>query len=694
MQLVIAEKPSCALAYARVLGANEKKKGYYQGNGYIVSWCYGHLVGLAEPESYDNKFKQWKNVPVIPSRWIYEIKENTRSQFEIIKNLMNHITVDTVINAADAGREGELIFRHVYEMSGCRKPVKRLWLSSLEDSAIREGFENLKDSSYYENLYKSALCRERADWIVGMNMTRFFTVLYNSTKPLTIGRVQTPTLALIVERDRLISSFTREKYYTVVLNCGAFSCESERFSDLGEAESIVKRCNLSHAVVGNIIKEEKKVSPPKLYDLTALQREANRLYGYTAQQTLEALQRLYDNKLVTYPRTDSRFLTEDMADTARSIIDVIKERFDFAKTTENEPNISAVMDNSKVTDHHALIPTANIKTADFEKIITTDKNILYLIAERLLTATAEKYVYEDTKVILDCQGIKFTAKGKIPLNMGFKEIAKAFADYVIKPEDVKADSHRNSLPEISEGRSFAVTAELSEHYTSPPKPFTEDTLLAAMENAGNSDYNTDEAERKGLGTPATRASIIETIITRGYAERKGKSLTSTEKGKNIIKIMPEKLCSPKMTAEWENRLVLISKGQADSETFMKDISDFIKLITETTTAESSMKDFFNEREIIGVCPRCGSKIYEGKLNFYCENKDCSFILWKENKFFSSKKKSITKPVAAALLEKGRVHFKDLYSEKTGKTYEADIILDDTGEKYVNFKMEFPQKSRR
>lgn len=694
MQLVIAEKPSCALAYAKVLGANEKKKGYYQGNNYIVSWCYGHLVGLAEPENYDNKFKQWKNVPVIPSRWLYEVKENTRSQFEIVKNLMNHLTVDSIVNAADAGREGELIFRHVDEMSGCRKPVKRLWLSSLEDTAVKEGSEHLKDGSYYENLYKSALCRERADWIVGMNMARFFTVLYNSTKPLTIGRVQTPTLALIVERDKQISSFTREKYYTVALNCGAFNCESERFTDLAEVESITQKCNLSHAVVGNIVKEEKHINPPKLYDLTALQREANRLYGYTAQQTLEALQRLYDNKLVTYPRTDSRYLTEDMANTARNIIDIIKERFDFAKAAANEPNISAVMDNSKVTDHHALIPTANIKTADFEKIITTDRQILYLIAERLLTATAERCIYEDTKVFLDCQGVKFIAKGKTAVNIGFKEIEKTFVGSVIKTENEKPDNNKNNLLEISEGNSFAVTAKLVEHYTSPPKPFTEDTLLATMENAGNGDYDTDEVERKGLGTPATRAGIIETLINRGYVERKGKNLISTDKGKNLIKIMPERLCSPKMTAEWENRLVLVSKGQADSEAFMKDIADFVKSVIETTSVEDSMKDFFNEREVIGACLRCGNNIYEGKLNFYCGNKDCGFILWKENKFFSSKKKSITKPIAAALLKNGKVRFKDLYSEKTGKTYEADIILDDSGGKYVNFKIEFPKKSKR
>ncbi|MCD8214454.1 MAG: DNA topoisomerase 3 [Clostridiales bacterium] len=692
MQLVIAEKPSCALAYAKVLGANEKKKGYYQGNNYIVSWCYGHLVGLAEPESYDNRYRQWKNVPVIPSKWLYEVKENTRSQFEIVKNLMNHLTVDSIVNAADAGREGELIFRHVYEMSGCRKPVKRLWLSSLEDTAVKEGFEHLKDGSYYENLYKSALCRERADWIVGMNMTRFFTILYNSTKPLTIGRVQTPTLALIVERDKQISSFTREKYYTVALNCGAFSCESERFTDLSEAERIAKKCNLSHAAVNEVTKKEKHINPPKLYDLTALQREANRLYGYTAQQTLEALQRLYDNKLVTYPRTDSRYLTEDMGDTARNIIDIIKERFDIAKTAANEPNISAVLDSSKVTDHHALIPTVNIKTADFDKIITTDRQILYLIAERLLTATAERCVYEDIKVILDCQGVKFVAKGKTVVNMGFRKIDENFFNTVGKIE--KAQTNSGSLSEISEGNSFAITSKLAEHFTSPPKPFTEDTLLAAMENAGNGDYDTDEVERKGLGTPATRAGIIENLINRGYVERKGKNLISTDKGKNLIKIMPERLCSPKMTAEWENRLVLVSKGQADSEIFMKDISDFVKSVIETTYVEDSMKDFFNEREVIGICPRCGNNIYEGKLNFYCGNKDCTFTLWKENKFFSSKKKSITKPVAAALLKNGKVRFKDLYSEKTGKTYEAYIILDDSGGKYVNFKIEFPQKSKR
>ncbi|MCD8089856.1 MAG: DNA topoisomerase 3 [Clostridiales bacterium] len=690
MKLVIAEKPSAAQSISKVIGANERNDGYLQGNGYIVSWCYGHLVGLAEPDSYGDEYKSWSNVPILPEKWNYVVNESTKKQFNVLKNLMNHATVESIVCAADAGREGELIFRHVYNMAGCKKPFERLWISSLEDSAIAEGFKNLKDGRDYDNLYASALCRERADWLVGMNMTRFFSTLYNSTKPLSIGRVQTPTLSMIAGRDSEISSFVKKKYYTVQLNCGLFTAESEKLADLKAANEVLEKCSLSHAVVKDVIKEKKHTSPPKLYDLTTLQRDANRIFGFTAQQTLEAVQNLYDNKIATYPRTDSRYLTEDMEETARNIIGIIKENFSFAKNAVNEPNIAVVMDNSKVSDHHAIIPTVNVQYTNLNQLRDTDRKVLFLIAHRLLTATAESYEYENTKATLDCSGISFTARGKTVIHKGFKALEEEFFAYIkAKPDGEKSAE----LPDVSEGDLFSVTAKLAEHYTQPPKNYTEDTLLSSMERAGNSDYDTDDVERKGLGTPATRAGIIETLIKRGYAERKGKSIVGTEKGKKLVMLMPDSLKSAKMTAEWENRLALISKGQADSDSFMKDISGFVTDVISSTKVNEEMNDAFNERKSIGVCPRCGGNIYEGKLNFYCENKDCSLALWKDNKFFSIKKKTITAQTAKSLLEKGKVHFNDLYSEKTGKTYAADILLDDTGGKYVNFKLEFTDNKK-
>ncbi|MCC8097056.1 MAG: DNA topoisomerase 3 [Eubacterium sp.] len=691
MKLVIAEKPSVAQSIAKVIGANEKKDGYLQGNGYIVSWCIGHLVGLAEPDSYGDEYKSWSKLPILPEKWNYVVNESTKKQFNILKNLMKHATVESIICATDAGREGELIFRHVYNMAGCKKPFERLWISSLEDSAIAEGFENLKAGTEYDNLYASALCRERADWLVGMNMTRFFSTLYNSTKPLSIGRVQTPTLSMIASRDNEISSFVKKKYYTVLINCGEFTAESDKTDNIQSAQELAKKCSVSRAVVKEINKEQKRTSPPKLYDLTTLQRDANRIFGFTAQQTLEAVQNLYDNKIATYPRTDSRYLTEDMEDIAKNIIEIIKSTFGFAGKAAGTPNIAVIMDNSKVSDHHAIIPTANIQYVDIDAIRDTDKKVLFLIADRLLTATADKYVYENTNAVLDCDGTLFTAKGKTVINKGFKALEEDFYNFI---RAKAAGDNTADLPEMSIGDSFTVTSKLAEHYTQPPKNYTEDTLLSSMERAGNGDYDTDDVERKGLGTPATRAGIIETLIKRGYVERKNKSLVSTDKGKKLVILMPEALKSAKMTAEWENRLTLISRGKTDSNSFMGDISSFVTDIISSTKVNESMKDVFNERTAIGICPRCGGKIYEGKQNFYCENRECSFALWKDNKYFSSKHKKITKEVAKSLLQKGRVHFNDLYSEKTGKIYAADIILDDTGDKYVNFKIEFTDNNTK
>ncbi len=686
-RLIITEKPSVGQSIAKVLDISKKGKGYIENDEYIVSWCIGHLIGLAEPENYSEEYKNWNKLPIIPSQWNYVVKTSTGEQFSILKKLMNDTDVSEVICATDAGREGELIFRHVYAMAGCTKKIKRLWISSLEDNAIKKGFENLKDADDYENLYQSALCRERADWLVGINATRFFTTLYNSDKALSIGRVQTPALAMLVQRDNDIKNFVKEKYFFLEMNCGEFFAYTDKTVFEEEAKTLLNSCKIGRAEVVDISKEEKKINPPKLYDLTTLQRDANRIFGFTAQQTLESVQRLYDSKLLTYPRTDSQYLTEDMENTARDVIEILKSITDFTKDTNYNANIKLVMNNKKVSDHHAVIPTVNIVSANLSELMDTDKKILYLTAARLLTATAEENIYENTVVTLKCNDIVFKAKGKTVINKGYRQIDDNFFDFIMyKPEK----STEKDLPSVQIGNEYNITSKIVEHYTQPLKPYTEDTLLSAMERAGNSDYDTDEVERKGLGTPATRAGIIETVISRGYAERKNRQLIPTEKGKKLIECVPEKLKSAKLTAEWENRLVLIAKGKSDSEEFINDIIDFVKEIVSDNKPLTADISVFSNREVIGRCPRCGSDVYEGKLNFYCSNKDCGFALWKKNYFFQMKKKELTKQVAKKLLSNGKVHFKDLYSEKTGKTYAADVLLDDTGT-YVNFKLNFEKK---
>jgi DNA topoisomerase-3 len=524
-----------------------KDKGCFHNGSYIISWCVGHLVSLADASSYGEQYKKWDNVPVIPSDWNYVVKENTKEQFNILKKFMNADYVHEVVCATDAGREGELIFWHTYKMAECEKPVKRLWISSLEDSAIRNGFANLRSSKEFDNLYKSALCRERADWLVGINATRFFTTLYKSDKPLSIGRVQTPTLAMLVQRDNDIKNFIKEKYYTVEINCGEYSAFSEKFTDFEQADKLQKLCKIAKAKVVDISTEEKKINTPKLYDLTTLQRDANRIYGFTAQQTLDTVQRLYDSRLSTYPRTDSQYLTEDMEETARTVIKAIISKTKFAEHTQytaENANLKSVMNNKMVSDHHAIIPTINIATTEFFNLTDMDRKILYLISARLLSATAEQHIYENTTVTLDCNRYKFTARGKTVIRKGYKQISDNFFNCV----RIKQDAEDKTLPKIQLDNEYNVTSKTVEHYTQPPKPFTEDTLLSAMERAGNEDYSTDDVEHKGLGTPATRANIIETIISRGYAQRNEKQLIPTDIGKKLIECVPEKLKSAKLTA--------------------------------------------------------------------------------------------------------------------------------------------------
>lgn len=694
MQLVIAEKPSVAMSIASVIGADERKDGYMEGGDFIVSWCVGHLAELADATHYGD-YKKWRyeDLPILPEHWETVISPDKEEQFETLKNLMHRKDVDALVCATDAGREGELIFRFVYEKAGCKKPFSRLWISSMEESAIRKGFEDLRDGHDYDPLYQSALCRAKADWLIGINATRLFSVLYNHT--LNVGRVQTPTLSLLVERDNAIQNFEKKKYYVVRIGDSTFEAASPPYTEKDEAEKLRADCDGETAVCTSLIREEKTENPPRLYDLTTLQREANRLYGYTAKQTLDYTQSLYEKKLCTYPRTDSQYLTDDMLPTAENIVSGLFGTLDFAKGVDLSPDYSRILNSKKVSDHHAIIPTAEAVKTDKSSLPESERNILLLLSMKLLSATAQPYRYEAVTASFSCGGVIFTAKGKTVKCEGFKELERRFrAALKAKPEDEKT-AKENPLPELSEGQKIKAKAAITEHDTTPPKAYTEDTLLSAMERAESGDISED-AERKGLGTPATRATVLEKLVQAGFVERKKKQLIPTKDGKNLIAVLPDTLTSPKLTAEWENALTEIAKGNADPDSFMQDIETMAAELVKDHAAvsEEHKKLFAPERKEIGKCPRCGSPVYEGKKNFYCSNKECQFSMWKNDRFFESKKKELTATVAAALVSKGRASMKGLYSEKTGKTYDADVLLADTGDKYVNYKIELKQKGKQ
>ena len=687
MILVIAEKPSVAQSIAKVLGATSRKDGYMEGGNYIVSWCFGHLVELADASSYDERYAKWRydDLPIVPESWMFEVTKDKAQQFKVLSSLMKDKRVTELVCATDAGREGELIFRLVYNKAGCTKPFKRLWISSLEDSAIREGFQHLRDGKEYDRLYEAALSRSKADWIVGINGTRLFTTLYH--KKLVVGRVQTPTLAMLVERDGKISTFQKEKYFNVHVGKGDLIADLEKVKTEEEAKKIAAACEKKQAAVSSLRQETKTVNPPKLYDLTTLQREANRYYGFTAQQTLDLVQTLYEKKLLTYPRTDSQFITDDMEDTARQVISIVCRQLSLFSGVSVTPDIARVTDNSKITDHHAILPTVQLEKQDVSALPQSEQKILNLIGMRLLCATGEKHTYAETQITLSCEGYAFKTKGKTVVQNGWKAIEELFkASLKTKEKDDPA----KSLPEVHEGDVLdGVSASVTEHFTTPPKQYTEDTLLSAMETAGNDQFD-DDTEKKGLGTPATRAGIIEKLVKSGFAERKGKSLIPTKDGCNLVCVLPEQITSPAMTAEWENTLMEIERGKADADAFLSGIvqmtGDLVKAYPFLSDAEAQR--FSTGKEEIGKCPRCGSPVYVGKGNFYCSNKACSFCLWEDNKFFSSKKKKLTKRIAKELLDKGWCRVTGLYTPKKPQLYDAVIRLDDSGGKYVSFKMEF------
>ncbi|RGH36421.1 DNA topoisomerase III [Ruminococcus sp. AM43-6] len=607
--LIVGEKPSVSRAISAVVGASSAHKGYTEGNGYIVSWCVGHLVGLKFPNDYGNGWEQkwsFSQLPMIPDSWLFHVTDSTKAQYDLLKNLMNKDEVTEIICATDADREGECIFRYVYNMANCKKPVKRLWVSSLEESAIRKALSIMKPMSAYDNLFNAGYARARADWLVGMNGSRLFSVRYGGK--LNIGRVQTPTLAMIVQRDAEVNGFIKQKYYTSDLNCGGFILSSARIDDENAADTLVSACDGCTVTISSVKREVKTDKAPKLYDLTTLQREANKGFGYTAQQTLDYTQSLYEGKLVTYPRTDSQYLSDDMAQTAFDVAKLCDTYFGFG--IFHTPDIAKVINNSKVSGHHAIIPTSGISTADLSSLPTGEKNILTLIATKLICATAPAHKYEAVKLTGICNGTEFTATGRTILDMGWKAYAKQ--------SDKKNDE--KSLPAVSEGQTFIVTASKGEHFTSPPKPYTEDTLLSAMERAGNEDYDED-TEKKGLGTPATRAATIESLVKNGYVERVGKQLRATDRGKELVKVVPDEVKSAKLTAEWESKLQQIEHGSLPKTVFMSGIQQFIaEMCRKYGAVDKSVSLSDGGHEPIGKCPKCGADVVKGKFGWYCKGK--------------------------------------------------------------------------
>ena len=694
--LVIAEKPSVAQSYAKNLSAYKREDGYLEGESCIVSWCLGHLAEYAQPEEYDPKYEKWQfdDLPILPEAWKLKVSKDKKKQFEVIKTLMNRSDVEYLVNGCDAGREGELIFQRVYDLAGCKKPVKRLWISSMEDAAIQKGFQTMKSEEEYKNLCMAAVCRAQADWLIGMNGTRAYTTRY--FKRLVVGRVQTPTLAMIAERQERIEHFQKEAFYKVALTDGKLTVVSENIANEEAADLLAALCNGSTSVVTQMKREDKKVFPPRLYDLTSLQREANRYFGYTAKRTLDMLQELYEEKLVTYPRTDSQFVTEDMKDSVEELVGKMPVLLSFVDYGQLGHGIKRVINNAKVSDHHAILPTKEAVEKGISDLPSDKKNLMMLICQQLVQATGEEYLYEQTDITVKCQEHDFKARGKIPVQMGFKEVEKAFKHLCVKAEPVEEKEKETSIPAgYEEGmRLFPVKAEKTTHYTSPPKPFNEDTLLAAMETAGNKEFDS-ETEKKGLGTPATRASIIEKLVSSGYAQRKGKQILPSTEGKELVKVMPEYLKSAVMTAEWENRLLMMEKGQITDTQFMGEITSLVRKILEVCREipEEERRRFQTAREVIGKCPVCGCDVFEGKQNFYCSNRQCDFALWKENRFLGSMEKNLDKKMARELLDKACTHVKGLYSKKKDMKFDADLLLTLEDGK-PRFHLEFPKKKKK
>ena len=707
--LIITEKPSVARTISKVLGAAARRDGYLEGGGYLISWCVGHLVELAPPGAYDPRLERWDraDLPILPERWQYLVSSSTKKQFDVLCKLMHRADVDRIVCATDAGREGELIFRLVYHQCGCRKPVSRLWISSMEDAAIRAGFANLKPSTEYDSLYKAALCRERADWLVGINATRLFSCLHGVT--LNVGRVMTPTLAMTVEREAAIDAFRPEPFYTVFLKMEDCMASSERFKDKSQAEELLAECRKSsRALVQKSERREKSERPPALYDLTTLQRDANRLLGYSAQQTLDYTQALYEKKLVTYPRTDSRYLTEDMAAGLPGLVMDTAVAFGFRGAIP--VHAKQVIHNQKVSDHHAILPTQSVAGADLSSLPAGEASILCLIAARLLAAVGEPYRYAETTVQIECAGQTFTAKGKTVLDEGWKAVERV----ILGNSAEKVEETLEILTEAQDKETLPVRdAQLKEGRTTPPKHFTEDTLLAAMESAGaETKVNCpngaregglgrmpEEAERRGIGTPATRAATIEKLVQKGFLAREGsgktKHLIPTEKGCGLIAAMPEQLKSPAMTAEWETKLTQIEKGQYAPEQFMEEIESMMKsLVNQYANTPNAPAKAASGAPVVGTCPHCGSDVAEREKGWFCTSRECRFVIWKDNAFFTRLGKRPTRQVVDKLLRDGRARLKDCKSQRTGKTYNASVLMTTEADGRAKFSLEFENGGAR
>ena len=677
MKLVLAEKPSVAQSIANVIGANKRYNGYLEGNEYVVSWCIGHLVELSQPEAYNERYSKWNynDLPIIPEQWQYKVSSATQKQFNVIQTLMKRKDIDSIICATDAGREGELIFRLVYNKCGCKKPVERLWISSMEDIAIKQGFKNLKSSTEYDALYQAALCRERADWIVGINATRLFSVLYHQT--LNIGRVMTPTLALIVEHEAEINAFKSKPFFIIELDIDDLTAESKRFYNKEQAEILLNKCkNSGSAAVKKVNTTEITENPPKLYDLTSLQRDANRLLGYTAQQTLDYAQSLYEKKLITYPRTDSRFLTDDIKETLRGKVYAISTMFSEVSNLEIDMNIENIINNKKVSDHHAIIPTESATNTDISALPVGELELLKLIVCRVLCAVADKYKYEETVITFECQGEIFTAKGKKVKNLGWKQIEKCF---------YPSNEETSEIMSVQDKEVPLTSATLKEGKTTPPKHYTEDTILQQMQRAGIED-------KKGLGTPATRASIIEKLVKVGFLERKGdkktKFLIPTQKGSELISIVPEQLKSPSTTANWEEKLSMIEHGKYNSQDFMQEINYMMSEIVKNYKVSENAKFTEKNNKIVGKCPCCGEDIAEMQKGFFCQSGNCKFAIWKNNRYFESIGKAVTSSIVSDLLNDGKVKLKGCKSARTGKIFDATLIMNVNADGKINFDMKF------
>ena len=678
-QLVIAEKPSVAQGLAAVLGAGQRREGYLEGNGWLVSWCVGHLAELADAAAYNPAYAKWRkeDLPILPESWRFTIAKDKRDQFDVLRTLLRREDVSEVVNACDAGREGELIFRTVYALAGCSKPISRLWISSMEDEAIREGFTHLRPGREYDGLHQAALCRSKADWLVGINATRLFSLLYGCT--LNIGRVVSPTLALVVQREAEIAAFQPEPFYTVELDCGGLTLAGDRKASKKEAQEAAARCQGSAAVVQSVERREKTEKPPALFDLTTLQREANRTLGYTAQQTLDYLQALYDKKLSTYPRTDSRYLTDDMEAGVPALVEAAAS---ICGVTAPETVLAGqVCDSARVSDHHAVVPTASAGKADLEALPIGEREILRLVSLGLLRAVCPPCRSAETCITALCAGDPYTAKWKEVLSPGWKVYAQT------------ADAEAGTGPDgLTEGQTLPVAAvKVKAGKTTPPRHYTEDTLLSAMETAGKEDMP-EEAERRGIGTPATRAAILEKLVSAGFVERKRAkktvSLLPTPLGTALITVLPEQLQSPMLTAEWEYRLKEVERGTLAPGDFMDGIAAMLRELVETCRpVEGGAVLFPSTRETVGRCPRCGGTVTDGRKGFFCENRACGFAIWKDSKWWENKKKKPAKSIVAALLKDGRAQVSGLWSEKTGKTYTATVVLTDDGTR-ASFHLEF------